>query len=38
MQNHEIPSERIPDEMLVRMAQAGDNTALAELVVRHQSS
>ncbi len=38
MQNQEVPSERIPDEMLVRMAQAGDNAAFAELVVRHQNS
>ena len=38
MQNHEVPPERIPDEMLVKMAQAGDNAAFAELVVRHQSN
>ncbi len=38
MQNRVVPSERIPDEMLVKMAQAGDNAAFAELVVRHQSN
>lgn len=38
MQNRVAPSERIPDEMLVKMAQAGDNAAFAELVVRHQNN
>ena len=38
MQNQEVPSEKIPDEILVKMAQAGDNAAFAELVVRHQNS
>lgn len=38
MQNQVVPSERIPDEVLVKMAQAGDNAAFAELVVRHQNN
>ena len=38
MQNQEGPSEIIPDEMLVKMAQAGENAAFAELIVRHQSN
>ena len=38
MQNQVVPSERIPDETLVKMAQVGDNSAFAELVVRHHNN
>ncbi len=36
MQNRDVQSDPTPDETLVRMAQAGDNAAFAELVIRHQ--
>ena len=38
MQNQQNNHETLPDDVLVRLCQRGDNQAFAELMKRHQSS